>query len=180
HIDLDPADWAIATWRPREALPVTATTFDLPSCLARLRRLDPPKSYQPVWDWTPARLTSGMSPEEGHFWFVAMTSTSREVTPRTLAHALEWQRFTGAVPRQELLARLRERAGLVSAAVVVPLAALLPPEELIDLLLDEELFPPPSGPLRHLSYTLSNLQLALADGLAQHVRPRLDSDDLES
>src|SRR5436190_15803902 len=124
RIDLDPADWAIATWRRRDPVPVSGAAFDLPACLARLQNLPPPRGYHPVWDWTPARLCPGMSAAEGHFWFVAMTSTSREVTPRTLAHALEGQRFTGQVTRQELLQRLRERAGLVSAAIVLPLAAL--------------------------------------------------------
>ncbi len=86
-IDLDPDDWLWATWRPRTPRPrPEPAPFDLEKCLARLAKVtrDPP--YQ-RWDWSKARIDPIMTRQEAHFWFVAMTeSTRRDVSPAGEAH----------------------------------------------------------------------------------------------
>lgn len=72
RIDLEPADWARATFR-RQSRPdrMAPTKFDREECLHRLGRLR--VDYQ-KWNfrWSELGLAMNLSPEEAGFWFAAM------------------------------------------------------------------------------------------------------------
>ncbi len=178
RIDLEPDDWEFATWRPRSPRPrPRPPAFDRDEALGRLRRaLAAAPSYTGP-DWSRAHLAESLSPAEGHFWLYAMTHG--EVGPRKPGVPVELLRMplTGRLSRDELRSRLRQRAGYLSPLVMVPLAALLPPAELLDLLLDEELY---ALDIHHLPYyVIPSLQDALIEGFRRHVRPLLDDQALD-
>ena len=108
-IEFEPEDWLWATWRPHTPRPrPEPAPFDLEKCLARLAKVtrDPP--YQ-RWDWSKARIDPIMTRQEAHFWFVAMTeSTRRDVSPAMLVDELRTQsdRFHGDITRKEVVARM--------------------------------------------------------------------------
>lgn len=85
-IDLPPAVWRRATWRKLGQLPrTTPAPFDLAACVARAGRARKPDIY--TWDWSPCGLSPSMTPEEAHFWIVAITTASK-LPPAEHARAL--------------------------------------------------------------------------------------------
>jgi hypothetical protein len=180
HIALDPADWAVATWRPWAPLVRPAPRpFDRAVCLARLRRLlaihpiDGPLDWNRAWMPLPAAL----SPEEAHFWLLAMTDPAPDPRQGGLLAELDRLPLTGQVSRAEVRTRLRQSAGHATPQVLVPLAGLLSPPELLDLLLDQELAA--FDPHHAVYFRQPHLQMALVDGFCRHVRPYLDDAALE-
>jgi len=179
RIRLAPADWAVATWRPRQ--PVTRPQpgeFDHAACLAHWRRICKTRTnyYMPL-DWSTAFSGDVMTPAEAHFWLVAMTDSPMDNRPGIINGSPEKQVFTGQVAREEILQRLRQRAGHLTEQIVVPLANLLQPEALLDLLLDDQLFALHANHYQH--YQLAQLQPALVEGLRRHVLPYLDDAQFE-
>ena len=177
-VALDPADWYVATWRPRPARPrPAAAPFDLDRCLQRLQMVIPGRGgfYAP-WEWGHASIAPALTPAEAHFWFVAMTECSRDNKPQVVAPTLNHMSLTGELPHDEIKRRLRQRAGFVSEAVMGPLSNLLPLAELLALLLEPDLF---AVTTLTPHYQLTGLQLALVSGFKNFVRPYLDDADME-
>lgn len=174
QVRLTPADWAVATWRPRQPLVhPPAQPFDPHRCLARLGSHGMARcNYPPLMDWKFTLDAPALSPAEAHFWFVAMTETQLDL--RALAERACHQRgtFTGQIERDEVRQRLRQRAGYLTTEVMIPLACLLTPAALVEALLDDELFVLDSTRYHH--YQLINLQNVLIDGFRLHVLPFLD------
>ena len=70
---LDPEDWFQAGFRPRPALErKPPRAFDREACLERLAKL---RTMTYGWDvrWADLKLPAALSPEEAHFWLVAMS-----------------------------------------------------------------------------------------------------------
>lgn len=174
-IRLQPAEWAVATWRPRQPIPRPAPRpFEFHRCLAQARSTGGLRgSTNPYFGTTTPCPRETLTPAEAHFWFLFMTEGAdlAELTRRGE------QAFTGEMSRDELRQRLRNRPGFLSIAVVATLAALLPPEDLVELLLDDELFVLDSSRYHH--YHLLNLQNMLLDGFRSQVLPFLDDSALE-
>jgi predicted DNA-binding WGR domain protein len=108
RIDLDPADWFWATWRDLPPLrrAERAAPFDLDRCLAQLR--DVRNTSYGGWDWWGVKLPGVFSPEEGRFWFLAITGLKRggENLRRELARELEKVDFRDSLPLEEMLRRV--------------------------------------------------------------------------
>jgi predicted DNA-binding WGR domain protein len=78
-IDLAPADWLTATWRPYTPAPrPAAQPFDRDVSAARVAKVSV-NTYGWKWDWATAGIPPAMTPEEAHFWLAAM----RNPRPRT-------------------------------------------------------------------------------------------------
>jgi hypothetical protein len=134
-IDLDPAEWFLATWRKLEPLPrPQPAPFDHLACVARLERVTT-ASYPHPWNWHRANIADALTPQEAHFWFAAMTGIGRDVKPRELALHLSRQVFTGNLSRADIEAKLRLKGDTLPAELVAVLANLLSLEELVPLLL---------------------------------------------
>ncbi|MFO0930886.1 MAG: DUF4132 domain-containing protein [Gemmataceae bacterium] len=174
HILLSPADWATATWRPRQPLTrPPAVEFAPRRCLARLGNHGMARyNYLPLMDWKLTLDIASLSPEEAHFWFVAMTEGQIDMRPLAERACADPDAFTGRIERDEIRQRLRQRAGYLTAEVMIPLAFLLSPPALLEALLDDELFVLDSTRYHH--YQLINLQNVLIDGFRLYVLPYLD------
>ncbi len=79
-IRLQPWEWMIATWRPREAVPKPAPKpFDRQAALALFRRWAEFAIKDHWWaeGWNRLELPPSMSPEEARFWFHAILALMR-------------------------------------------------------------------------------------------------------
>lgn len=132
-IDLAPADWHTAVWRPRQAMPrPQSQPFDLEQCTSRVARVSV-GTYGWQWDWSTASIPVVMTPEEAHFWLSAMTSAHRKVKPKELAAELakrQYKKLTGA----DALQMLKKKLTSVTREVLLPLSNLVSIEELMDML----------------------------------------------
>ncbi len=73
HIELDPADWFLATWRDLPPLRRPAPApFDLDNCLARLRRVKLGHRGG-VADWDDVPIAPALTRAEALFWLWATT-----------------------------------------------------------------------------------------------------------
>lgn len=137
-IDLAPADWLWATWRPRQPLERTArAAFDLDGCLARLGRVTA-RRHGWEWAWDKAELSVSMTPEEAHFWLVAMTDAEQQLKPGDVAAKLAGQQFSGRVAAGDVVNRFK-RGRLGGPELVIVLPSLLGFDALVDLVVSEQL-----------------------------------------
>jgi Domain of unknown function (DUF4132) len=73
QILLEPAEWAWATWRPRQPLSRhEPAPFDRADALQRLKKIRRLKSGR--WDWTQVKVPMMRSAEEAIFWYQALTT----------------------------------------------------------------------------------------------------------
>jgi hypothetical protein len=177
-IDLRPADWLRATWRKRGPLPRPAPPpFDREGCAARLARVTVVGgTTDREWAWARAGLSDTLTPEEARFWFEAMTDVNERLRPKELALYLARQGPERPLSGVEIRARLCSRARFLSPEILIPLANLLPPDELVDVLRNAE--PVPSGPGDYLArYAAARSRGRLAEGFARHVWPYLTDEE---
>ena len=174
-LNLSPEILRLAHWRKLPPLPVPAVpAFDLENCCERLgktRRVE----YSAA-DWSQAGLRWGMSVAEARFWVAAggrwcgkshetnahIVSAARKV-PAPDAADLDWVR-----------AQFAERQRELPAELAVPLATLLGPVRLLELLVDG-LFLPTAG--THSWYLKHDIPLYR--GFWEHVLPYFDSAELD-
>lgn len=136
-VGLDPIDWYLAPWRNTPPLPrPEPRPFDLGSCVARLGRVR--GSYS--WNWDGAQLDDVLSREEAHFWLYAMTGETHEGKPKELALYLARQHtFDGKLTRRDIVHRLNHLKSQVDQHLLIPLANLLAPEEMVEVLTSGDL-----------------------------------------
>jgi hypothetical protein len=138
-IDLDPADWLVATWRPRAPLPRgPEPPFDRAEALARLGRLS--GTGEACWDR--AGLHPAMSRAEARFWYEAITQAGPSSPPAGLALRLAKAPDDHPLGRPEILSRLRRNGEHLVPHVVLPLARLLPPGDVLAIALSSDLDAP--------------------------------------
>jgi predicted DNA-binding WGR domain protein len=173
HIDLSPADWALATWRKQAAPkpPGPAAAFDREACAAKLRRLRfTGYGWQP--DWSGVALPEAMTREEAHYWFLAMTSLSQNADTEALGAKLAKQKIDGRVTAKEVRAAFKsDHARFINEEIVLPLRYLFSPSELGELLLEGA----PRGKHDHLDGALLDAFRWLAPSLT-----RADADKLRA
>lgn len=178
HLALTADDWAVATWRPRTPLERPAPrAFDPVRTWERLHRLLRNQAPYTPLNWSRANLTPALAPAEAHFWLYAMTTNAQHVRHPEFLAEVEGTSYTGHVTRDDLRTRLRRGAGFLTAWIAVPLASLLSPAELLDLLLDDQLCI--IDPYHTPHYQIAMLQDALLAGFCHHVRPYLDEPALD-
>lgn len=82
-IDLDPDDWAWATWREQpEPAPQQPEPFDLEDRIARLARF---KMSRYASDWSDVGIPRVMTAEEAEFWYSLMVLVSKGTAANSLA-----------------------------------------------------------------------------------------------
>jgi hypothetical protein len=138
-IDLDPADWYVATWRKLPPLPrPEPAPFDPQACAARMARVTVSgRGWK--WDWSKAQVPAGLSPEEARFWFEAMTRANSKTKPKELALWMARQDFTTPLTPQEAFARLNKNFGAIPPEIVLPLFSLFSAAAVVEALLGETL-----------------------------------------
>jgi hypothetical protein len=108
RIDLEPGDWAVATWRPRKPLEKPAALpFDQAACAARVAKVST-ATYGWVWNWSDAAIPVAMTREEAHFWLTAMTLAERGITPKEMSARLATSRFK-AISGEDAIKLLEKR-----------------------------------------------------------------------
>ncbi len=136
QIDLEPTDWYAASFHPRPTLTRSAPReFDIEACLKILSK---GKTDNWGWDtkWVEMKLPDTLSREEAHFWLVAMT-TERGRDTELKDFAVKFARkhgrdtFDGQVDLSAALKSIHAFRRL-SPEIVLPLANLFTPEELVD------------------------------------------------
>jgi hypothetical protein len=105
----------------------------------------PARSFYALYDWSQAAIADALCPEEARFWLTAMTTYSRAQPREEVEADLARRDYRILIGYDEMRRGLRERSAALPAEVVVPLANLLSPAELIELMLNPELYN--GGPL---------------------------------
>jgi predicted DNA-binding WGR domain protein len=178
RIDLSPAEWALATWRPRAAPGPrpTPAPFDRQACALKLGRLIP---TQLGWraDWSEVHLPEVMTAEEAHYWFLAMTLVFQKADPTNLAPKLEAMKIDGRVTPDDVRAIYRsEGAYFLREEMVLALKHLLSMDELADLVFDDTIHGQGLGHNTsfldgYLRFVVPDLSDADAEKLRARVRP---------
>jgi predicted DNA-binding WGR domain protein len=137
EIRLDPEDWFQAGFRPRPALQrKPPRAFDKEACLERLSKL---KTTTYGWDvrWADLKLPATLSPEEAHFWLVAMTEPrGRDTTMSAFATTIGRKRsIDGKVSVDDALDQARQAERGLADEVSLALANLLSPEDHLEMIL---------------------------------------------
>ncbi len=139
HIDLDPADWFWATWRNLDPLPRPAPQPFAPDrCAARLAKVGANQAYHRSyqWQWEKAAIAPSLTREEACFWFAAMTPSDLSVTAKEFGLYLARQDFTTGLTPSVIRKHIKNAQGYLPAEIMLPLAMLLPVEDIVALILD--------------------------------------------
>jgi hypothetical protein len=177
-IDLDPRDWFVATWRPLPPLSrPDPAPFDLPACLEKLRQAYR-RDYDTSWQWRRIELPEAMTAEEATFWLTAMSGAKRSTTLAAYVGSLRGQSFAEVPSVEGTRDRLRGNLGSLTAEVLLPLANLFPPEQILEILLDEDITGRKDTTVSR--YLLVSVRMQLARGFARHVYPYLDGPTREA
>ncbi len=136
HIDLDPADWFWAAWRNNKPLArPTPEPFDLDRGLKLLAKR-PSRAQWAKWERFP--FPAVYSPQEAHFWFVALTDLTYDDPDKKPAPKYTAKQFTGRPSAAEVKARLLRDYAARDDHVFDTLPYLLSPADLVALLLDKK------------------------------------------
>jgi predicted DNA-binding WGR domain protein len=172
RIDLEPADWARATFRPRKVLERgEPQPFDQEACCARVAKL---RTEYYGWNvkWQDLKLPPAMTREEAHYWLEAMTTPrQRDDSLKGLAEKLAKKNFTGELSADEvakLLSRAERGAPDEATLAVTNLISI---EEYLELLLQGQ----PQG--KH-KYQIAEAVRALMYGFNTYVLPYLTDKEL--
>jgi predicted DNA-binding WGR domain protein len=169
-IDLDPLDWAVATWRKLKIEVPPPRPFDLDACFERLRKLRV-TDYGWSLDWSAVDIPPAISREEAHFWFDAVSIREQKMKPKDWEAALRGRRFDGSVTIGDVRQALKgPMARSFGDKVLIALRSLLSSEELAGLILGGAL----KGRQTH-EYNVSFLH-----GFCRHVVPYQSDQEADS
>ena len=177
QLDLEPADWARSTFRPRQ-VPQRGEPqpFDKDACLAKLGKL---KTAFYGWNvkWEDLKLPAALSPEEAHFWLDVMTTPrQREDSLKDLAAKVEKKKPSGKVSVQEVAKLLARADRGAPPEVALPIANLLSIEEYLEVLTLES----PLARKTKQGYQFAESITLLMNGFHAHVLPYLSDEQLEA
>ncbi len=203
-IDLTPKDWCWASWLERKPQAHSKPKpFELQQAVARLKEVaaEPYSSY--YRHWAKSQIRTSLNPQEAHFWFTVMTAFSEKEISRfdyqrkqgllqELTDMLAQQTFTGQITLNEVRERLAHACGRVDELVVIPLANLFSPAELVDLILQKDKIPLDAirEGMRHYHYHGASKQQVeerardtlidiLSTAFRTHVLPYLPDKEIE-
>ncbi len=173
EIALDPEDWFRAGYRPRQRLQRgAAKPFDQDDCLRRLAKL---MTTFHGWDtrWQDLELPTSLTPEEAHFWFIAMTTPrERDTSMQSLADRLASETFTGKVDAKLIHNRIAAYPRALPDETVLALANLLTTEQMFESVLK------PFATVR--SWTATGWRHPMLAGFTRYVLPYLSDEELET
>ena len=179
RVELTPADWALATWRPRQVVPTASpSAFDHRRAKGRLRRVTTGSQAYGPFDWSRVGLEDRLDAREAAFWFYAMTECCWDSPPAHVADDLDPHALSIPLTQEVIRRRMRERAGFLPSQILIPLASLFSPPDLVEILLDPLLCVVDLANVPQ--YQLVSLQTNLIEGFRHHVLPHLDEPGLEA
>jgi len=173
HIDLEPADWARATFRPRQVQARgEPQPFDQEACCARLAKI---KTETYGWDlkWKDLDLPVTLSREEAHFWLTAMTTNrQRDDHPKELAAKLAKLEFDGRLTLEQIAEMIGAASRGVTVEAAPVLASLLSMDELFELLMLRK------SKLQRTSQFSEFIRLVLIEGFTKCALPYVGETEL--
>lgn len=166
-IELGPADWARATFRPRTALDRgEPAPFNLADCCARVAKLRT-DNYGWTIRWSDLKLPVAMTSAEAHFWLAAMTAArKRDDAPKDLATKLSGKKFAETPDSAEILTMLQRVERWLPQEVALALVHLVSFDEFLELFLAGD------APGK-ANYQASEIASSLMNGFTNFVLPYL-------
>lgn len=162
-IRLDPTDWLWAPWRtitPHER-PAPAP-FDRAAALQRVARINVgTQSWD--WHWDQVGLEPALTPEAARFWLQALARCGSRTTPGELAVELADLALDSGPSWEQAHSMVQHGYGSERTWMLLPLAHLWPPEQIVELILAQY----------HSQHTTT--PFALLCGFRLHVLPYLDA-----
>lgn len=173
---LSPEDWFWATWRNLPPLPRPKTpAFDLAAGLERLARVPEAPFYTEGWNWSRARISSGLGEEEARFWLTAMLGTGRELSPEKMARS--WKKAKHADHALEALpGLLLKRETALPEEFWLPLLRLYPLSDVFQQFARAEREMASDASFRRNWTSLAN-SISLARGFRAHGLPYLTPEE---
>ncbi len=103
-IDLAPQDWFLATWRDESPLNrPEPKPFNLDDCIKRFKKVSK-QQFNWHWDWSKAEINIVITPQEAHFWLIAMSSPDNAtIAQAEIIANLATQNFTGQVSARSIV-----------------------------------------------------------------------------
>jgi hypothetical protein len=174
-IDLDPADWYVATWRHLPPLPLPEPApFDQVACAARVTKATA-GGYGPRWNWDKVGIPVSMTAEEARFWLEAMTRPDKKTKPRELALWLERQELP-PLTLAEVAARFKKNQHSLGPPVATALCRLFSPGAVVESLLSGQLIGHDAAVTRYQFDWFA--RRSIVTGLRQLVLPYLPREEL--
>jgi hypothetical protein len=178
-VDLGPADWMRATWRPRTPLPrppVETVPFNLDASLEQLSQAMGDRTHRILWNLGEPPTWSR---EEAHFWLVALTEPFDERKAPELVERLSRLTFTGQPSLNQVVQRFKawESQPAVFKPVLRALVALLSPAQLLQLVCRAPGWPDFK---RHCASPYDWWPTEVLEWFARDVFPYLTNEDLEA
>jgi hypothetical protein len=139
-IKLAPEDWYLASWRKLPPLPrPEPAPFDREACLTRIADLPSGRRGWAV-RWDTLHLPASLTIEEASFWYITMTRacTAREELVEVMRKA-DWSGHPDLATASMSIEQPSQR---LPGQVVIPLANLLPIEDLFGLIIEAPKVPP--------------------------------------
>jgi predicted DNA-binding WGR domain protein len=185
-LNLEPIDWAQATWRGHVPLERPAPRkFDIKLIENQLDNTD--DIY--TWRWFEENITVSLSPEEAHFWLLAMLKNRVTMRPKELFKKIPKKKITGHISTidfyAECLVEIADTyrynhkyivAERLPKEASIPLFHLFSWEQFLDLLLLRE------NVVANFSETqkegFKSLQQNLIKGLNQYILPFLTAPEI--
>jgi predicted DNA-binding WGR domain protein len=185
-LNLEPSDWAQATWRGHVPLERPAPRkFDIKLIENQLDDTD--DIY--TWRWFEENITVSLSPEEAHFWLLAMLKNQVTMRPKELFKKIPKKKITGHISTTDFYAeclvtiadtyRYNHKyivAERLPKEACIPLFHLFSWEQFLDLLLLRE------NVVANFSETqkegFKSLQQNLIKGLNQYILPFLTAPEI--
>jgi Domain of unknown function (DUF4132) len=135
-IDLAFQDWFLATWR--DLAPLTRPEpkpFNLDDCIKRFKKVSKPQ-FKWQWDWSKAQIDVDITPQEAHFWLIAMSLPydARASQSEILAN-LSTQDFTGQVSAKDIVL-----SGHLGSELVIVLQVLFGAKHILDFPVESTVF----------------------------------------
>jgi Domain of unknown function (DUF4132) len=119
-IDLAPQNWFLATWRDLDPLTrPEPKPFNLDDCIKRFKKVSK-QQFNWQWDWSKAQIDIDITPQEAHFWLIAMSSPyDATASQAEILNHLSTQDFTGHVSAKDIVL-----SGYLGGEVVIVLQIL--------------------------------------------------------
>jgi Domain of unknown function (DUF4132) len=119
-IDLAPQNWFLATWRALDPLTrPEPKPFNLDDCIKRFKKVSK-QQFNWQWDWSKAQIDIVITPQEAHFWLIAMSSPyDATASQAEILNHLSTQDFTGQVSAKDIVL-----SGYLGGEVIIVLQIL--------------------------------------------------------
>ncbi|EMI16331.1 WGR domain-containing protein [Rhodopirellula maiorica SM1] len=177
-IDLDPADWSLASFRERKPLELgEPKPADIDAGIKRFTSLRT-TDYGWTIPYEKLKLPPILAPEEAHFWFCLMTGNpsrleNKAALEKYAAKIVKANKFTGKVSVDEATTLVSHVERRVPESFMQSLISLFSADECLQILIKAI-----QGYKKKQSYDKSELMRSLCDSFRSHVLPYLKQSEI--